>query len=219
MLVTATAVAALSIGPSRGGGQTASAPHKPLSSLGHLKPPPLPAHLGPELVPIPDGPLLAEAASRATLTKSVDGIKCQPQEKVLFHIHAHLTVFVAGKARVIPYGIGIEPPLGGKNTKAGAFVAQGKCFSWLHTHVADGLIHVESPVRRTYTLGEFFDIWGQPLSRTQIGPARGAVTAIVNSQVYTGDPREIPLLKHAQIQLEVGTPLIAPVNIKFYGPL
>jgi hypothetical protein len=219
MLATATAAAALSIGPSRGAGQTTSALHKPLSSLGHLKPPPLPAHLGPELVPIPDGRLLAEGASRATLTKSVDAIKCQPQERALFHIHAHLTVFVAGKARVIPYGIGIEPPLGGENTKAGAFVAQGKCFSWLHTHVADGLIHVESPVRRTYTLGEFFDIWGQPLSRTQIGPARGAVTAIVNGQVYTGDPRKIPLLKHAQIQLEVGTPLIAPVTIKFYGPL
>src|SRR5438105_15603628 len=100
-------------------GAGAAGPFKPLSSLGHLKAPPLPAHLGPELVPIPDGPLLAAAASRAKLTKEVDGIKCQPQEKVLFHIHAHLVVFVDGKARVVPYGIGIVPPLGGQNTKAG----------------------------------------------------------------------------------------------------
>jgi hypothetical protein len=219
-LVAAGAAAAFWVGQSSGASHfDSAAPVKPLSSLGHLKPAPLPAHLGPELVPIPDGAVLAQPATRATLTKSVDGIKCQPQENVLFHIHAHLTVFVNGKARVIPYGIGIGPPLRGQTTKAGAFVSQGTCFSWLHTHVADGIIHIESPVQKTYTLGEFFDIWGQPLSASQVGPARGKVTAIVNNSVYTGDPRQIPLSKHAQIQLEVGTPLIAPVSIKFYGPL
>jgi hypothetical protein len=219
-LAAAGGAAAFWIGQSSGASRVVrAAPAKPLSSLGHLKPAPLPAHLGPELVPIPVGPPLAEAASRATLAKSVDGIKCQPQENVLFHIHAHLTMFVNGKARLIPYGIGIGPPLRGQTTKAGAFVSQGTCFSWLHTHVADGIIHIESPVHKTYTLGEFFDIWGQPLSANQVGPAHGKVTAIVNNGVYTGDPRQIPLLKHAQIQLEVGTPLIAPVVIKFYGPL
>jgi hypothetical protein len=30
-------------------------------------------------------------------------------------------------------------------------------FTWLHTHAADDIIHTESPVNRTYTLGEFFD--------------------------------------------------------------
>ncbi len=219
-LVAAGAAAVFWVGQSSGASRVdRAAPIKPLASLGHLKPAPLPAHLGPELVPIPVGPPLAQPASRATLTKSIDGIKCQPQENVLFHIHAHLTVFVDGKARLIPYGIGIGPPLRGQNTKAGAFVSQGTCFSWLHTHVADGIIHIESPVQKTYTLGEFFDIWGQPLSANQVGPARGKVTAIVNGSVYTGDPRQIPLRKHAQIQLEVGTPLIAPVSIKFYGPL
>jgi hypothetical protein len=219
-LAAAGAAAAFLVGQSSGARHVdRAAPVKPLSSLGHLKPAPLPAHLGPELVPIPVGPLLAQPASRATLTNSVDGIKCQPQENVLYHIHAHLTVFVNGKARLVPYGIGIGPPLRGQNTKAGAFVSQGTCFSWLHTHVADGIIHIESPVQKTYTLGEFFDIWGQPLSPNQVGPARGKVTAIVNGGVYTGDPRQILLLKHAQIQLEVGTPLIAPVSIKFYGPL
>lgn len=191
----------------------------PLSTLGHLAPAPYAGHLGPELVPIPSAPLLAQPASRPTLTKSVDGIKCEPQENVLFHIHAHLTVFAHGKARLIPYGIGIGPPLRGQTTKAGAFVSQGTCFSWLHTHVADGIIHIESPVQKTYTLGEFFDVWGQPLRADQVGPAKGKVTAIVNGNAYTGDPRQIPLLRHSQIQLEVGTPLVAPEQIKFYGTL
>jgi len=195
-------------------------PLKPLSVLGHLKPPPYPGHLGPELVPIPEGvPLLAGPASAATPTKSVHGIKCQGMERLAFHIHAHLVIFVNGKARIVPYGIGIGPPLRGQNTKAGSFVTQGSCFSWIHTHAADGIIHLEGPAPRTYTLGDFFAIWGQPLSANQVGPARGHVTALFNGKYWDGDPRRIPLLEHAQIQLEVGKPLIGPVTIKFYGPL
>jgi hypothetical protein len=86
---------------------------------------------------------------------------------------------------------------------------------WLHTHSADGIMHTESPIKRTYTLGDFFDIWGQPLSRRRVGPARGSVTGLFNGRVFTGDPREIPLLAHAQIQLDVGKPRIAPEQIAF----
>ena len=74
---------------------------------------------------------------------------------------------------------------------------------------------IRSPVHRTYTLGDFFDIWGQPLGPDQVGPARGPVTAIYNHQVYRGNPRNIPLQKHAQIQLEVGKPLVSPASITF----
>jgi hypothetical protein len=86
---------------------------------------------------------------------------------------------------------------------------------WLHTHSADGIIHTESPVKRTYTLGEFFDIWGQPLDREQLGPTHGPVTALFNGHVFTGNPRQVPLLAHAQIQLEVGHPRVAPETITF----
>jgi hypothetical protein len=86
---------------------------------------------------------------------------------------------------------------------------------WLHTHAADGVIHIESPVQRTYKLGEFFDIWGQPLNRFQVGPARGTVTALLDGHVFTGDPREIPLRAHSRIELEIGRPLVAPEKITF----
>jgi hypothetical protein len=39
------------------------------------------------------------------------------------------------------------------------------------------------------------------------------VVALYNGQVYQGNPRDIPLNAHAQIQLMVGTPLIAPEQI------
>jgi hypothetical protein len=84
-------------------------------------------------------------------------------------------------------------------------------------HAADGIVHIESPVQRTYTLGEFFDGWGQPLGTDQVGPARGHVTVIYTGRVFEGNPRNVPLTAHAQIQLEVGTPLVAPESISWTG--
>jgi hypothetical protein len=184
-----------------------------LSTLGTLQPVPSPGPNGPEAVPVPPAPALASTATKAT-GKTVDGISCDTTEQLVFHIHAHLTVFVDGAARQIPAAIGI-PGAQAENTPTGPYIASGSCFYWLHTHAADGIIHIESPVHRTYTLGDFFDIWGQPLGPDQVGPARGPVTAIYNHQVYRGNPRNIPLEKHAQIQLEVGKPLISPASISF----
>jgi hypothetical protein len=96
-------------------------------------------------------------------------------------------------------------------------VTQGECFAWLITRFGDGLLHVEAPVKRSFDLGNFFDVWGQPLSSDQIGPAHGPVTAIVNDRVWVGNPRDIPLIAHSQVQLEVGKPLIAPEHVTFPG--
>jgi hypothetical protein len=228
VVAVAAVAAAVVIALTSGGGPTASQPPPgggttpklalgSLAALGELKPPPPPGPLGPEQVPIPAGPQLAGRASMAS-GNTVDGIGCLGQEQTLFHIHAHLAVFVDGAPRRIPYGIGIVSPQV-QNTPQGPFVAGGSCFYYLHTHAADGIIHIESPIRRTYTLGEFFDIWGQPLSPHRVGPAIGPVRAIYDRKLYEGSPRDIPLQAHAQIQLDVGKPLIAPVSITFPGGL
>jgi hypothetical protein len=191
---------------------------KPLSSLGHLQPAPNPGKDGPELVPIPNAPPLALPAATARVAKGEDGIRCETNERVAFHIHAHLTVFVNGKPRLVPAGIGIWPALQKQSGAYGQFViTQGECFSWLATRFPDGIIHIEAPFKRSFTLGEFFDVWGQPLGRNVAGAAHGPVTAIVNGKVWTANPRLIPLNAHAQIQLEVGRPLVAPETITFPG--
>ncbi len=146
--------------------------------------------------------------------RPVDGIRCQTAEQSLFHIHAHVTIFVNGSPRQIPAGVGI-PGSHAQNSPQGPVAAGGNCLYWLHTHAPDGIVHVESPVHRTFTLGDFFDEWGQPLGPTTLGPVKGHVVAIYNGQVYLGNPRDIPLNAHAQIQLEVGTPLVAPEHITF----
>jgi hypothetical protein len=204
-------LAATSGGGSASGGGTPSLKLASLSTLGSLKPAPAAGAAGPEGVPIPAGAPLAGTATKATGQK-VDGIGCDTSEQVLFHIHAHLTLFVNGTPRQVPAGIGI-PQAQAQNSPQGPFIGSGKCFYWLHTHAADGIIHTESPVHRTYTLGNFFDEWGQPLGPDQAGPAKGHVTAIYDGKLYQGNPRDIPLNKHAQIQLEVGTPLVAPESI------
>jgi hypothetical protein len=199
----------------RGASATGSSPPPlklaSLATLGTLHPAPSPGPAGPEGVPVPSAPPLAGTATAVT-GQPVDGIKCQTSEQVLFHIHAHLSIFVNGSPRQVPAAIGI-PGAQAQNTPQGPFISNGTCFYWLHTHAADGIIHTESPVHRTYTLGNFFDEWGQPLGPGQVGPARGHVTAIYNGRAYQGNPRDIPLNAHAQIQLEVGKPLIAPTSI------
>ncbi len=184
-----------------------------LTTLGTLRAAPAAGPAGPEGVPIPAAPPLTGTATKAT-GQQVDGIGCSTAEQTLFHIHAHLTIFVNGAARQVPAGIGI-PGAQGQNTPSGTFIGSGTCFYWLHTHAADGIIHIESPVQRAYTLGEFFNEWGQPLSTNRVGPATGKVTALYNGHVYLGNPADIPLTKHAQIQLEVGSPLVAPEKITF----
>ena len=194
-------------------GSTPSLHLAALSTLGTLKSAPSPGSTGAEGVPVPAVAARAGTATAAT-GQAVDGISCQTGEQTVFHIHAHLTIFVNGAARQIPAAIGI-PGAQAQSTANGPFIASGTCFYWLHTHAADGIIHIESPVHRTYTLGNFFDEWGQPLGTDRVGPASGHVVALYNGQVYQGDPRGIPLNAHAQIQLEVGTPLIAPEQITF----
>jgi hypothetical protein len=184
-----------------------------LSTLGTLKPAPPAGPAGFEGVPIPAAPPLVGTAAAAT-GGTVDGIRCQTSEQSVYHIHAHVTIFVNGSPMQIPAGVGI-PGSRPQTTQNGVVASGGTCLYWLHTHAPDGIIHIESPAQRTYTLGEFFDEWGQPLGSGTVGPASGHVVAIYNGQVFVGNPRDIPLTAHAQIQLEVGTPLIAPEKITF----
>jgi hypothetical protein len=215
-IVAAAVALTLSLTAGGGGSPVSGATGIKLAALttrGTLEPPPAPGPAGSEGVAVPNAVPLAEPAA-STMGQPIDGIGCQAMGHSLFHIHAHLTIFVNGTARQVPAGIGI-PGAETVQTPRGPFISRGYCFYWLHTHVADGVIHIESPVWRVFTLGDFFDEWDQPLSTTQVGPAKGHVTAFYNGRVYAGDPRSIPLTRHAQIQLEVGTPLIAPVLIGF----
>jgi hypothetical protein len=139
----------------------------------------------------------------------VNGISCDAQEGQRIHIHQHLAIIDRGREVTVPQYIGI--PQG------------GRCIYWLHTHTPDGIIHVEAPSDRSFTLGDFFAVWGQPLDRTRAASAlatKGAsLRAWVNGARYTGDPAKIPLTAHADIVIQVGPPFVKPVAFTNWGLL
>lgn len=175
------------------------------------------SHKGPEGVLIFNVPNLAPAGTRNGQT--IDGIRCrkQPVETVKYHVHVHVAVYAKGQMMRLPAGIGITTPRLLEKFSNGHFYDVGlyDCLYWLHTHVADGIIHVESPGKRNFTLGEFFDIWNQPLGPNQVGPAKGKVVVFENGKKLLGDPRLTPLLPHANIQIDVGKPFVRYHKFRF----
>jgi hypothetical protein len=173
------------------------------------------AHTGPEGVSIQKVPDLA-SPDTTVAGAPVDGIECGSGSDE-YHIHAHLAIFVNGRQERIPAGAGIVSPRSSEQTPKGLFVdnSGNSCLYWLHAHADDGIIHVESPSKEDFSLGQFFDIWGQPLGNDQVGPARGTVVAFVNGKRFVGNPRDIPLLNQADIQLDVGNPAVPFKPFKF----
>ena len=160
------------------------------------------------LTPVPLAAGAARNASGSTGAiaplPDINGISCDALESTIVHTHVHLAVFVNGDEQQVPLGVGIGQPWQVSDSNEGPFVDGGSCFYWIHTHTEDGIVHIESPVRRRFTLGDFFAVWQLPLSANQVGPAQGAVITYVNGQRSTTEPPAIPLLPHERIQLNVG---------------
>lgn len=118
------------------------------------------------------------------------------KEGEALHIHSHLDILVGGRKVSIPANIGIDNTFG--------FIAP------LHTHDANGVIHVESPTVQDFTLGQFFDVWGVKLTAHCVGgycdsTYNTALKVFVNGAVYTGDPRLLVLDEHQEIFIAYGT--------------
>jgi hypothetical protein len=133
----------------------------------------------------------------------IDGIHCDSMEGAVEHIHSHILLVDRGRTQNVPANIGI--PSG------------GSCLYWVHTHTADGFIHIESPVKRPFTLGQFFDIWGMDLSRSQaanVTAPRGRKLSVwVNGQAYGGDPNKIVLRDRETIVIQNGPPFVKPSKV------
>jgi hypothetical protein len=137
--------------------------------------------------------------------QQIDGVSSNEMEELAYHIHAHLAIYINGAQKTIPYGVGIEEPWTTEADGSSEFVDSGAAFYYLHTHDDTGVIHIESPTKKLYTLGQFFAEWNQTLSSDQIGKYTGAVTTYVNGSKYSGDPSNIQLTEHEVIQLDLGT--------------
>jgi hypothetical protein len=145
------------------------------------------------------------------------GLEPDTHEYFTFHIHAHLDVFVNGRPVPVPAGLGIniddpavqrgESPYG--IGYGGISMCAQPCIAPLHTHNADGVIHVEAKERQDFRLGQFFTEWGVRLDSSCVGgycrPA-AAFAVFVNGKRFTGDPADIVLAVGQEIAVVIGSP-------------
>jgi hypothetical protein len=127
--------------------------------------------------------------SGSHVSPDIDGIECNQMEQAVFHIHAHLDVYVDGQHRTVPAYIGIIP---------------NSCLYWLHTHDPTGIIHIEAPQYKTFTLGQFLDVWSKSFEKT--GISTNTPKSYVNGKEFTGDYRQIQINAHDEIVLVYGLP-------------
>ncbi len=73
-------------------------------------------------------------------------------QNLAVHIHPELEIVISGEKQVIPANIGVSDA----------------SMRPIHTHQTDGVLHIEAPCQREFTLPEFFAIWGEPLNRSCI---------------------------------------------------
>ncbi|BDZ51865.1 hypothetical protein GCM10025867_41060 [Frondihabitans sucicola] len=118
--------------------------------------------------------------------------------KLAEHIHTHLDITVDGRAEIVPGQIGLDE-------KHGFATA-------LHTHNTSGIIHIESPVERDFTLGQFFTEWNVRLDARHVGSRGGDIgetlTVYVDGVRRAGDPASIRLRDLDDIDL-----VVAPAGV------
>lgn len=114
---------------------------------------------------------------------------------------AHLSILVNNEPQRIPLYLGAssKPPT--------------HCFYAIHTHDGSGRIHVTPAAPGTFTLGELFEIWGQPLTNTNVAGISGLPVEVyvtdgdVTTKIEDTDWANIELKSHREITIELGTPL------------
>ncbi len=130
------------------------------------------------------------------------GLSPLPQEGQVLHIHQHLDLYVNARKVVLPAFVGINIPK--------------RYITEVHTHDPSGVIHVESPTARNFTLGQLFGEWGVKLTASCVGRYCGHVRWWVNGQQVTGDPARLVLRAHQEIAIAAGPPpLVVPKSYVF----
>jgi len=134
------------------------------------------------------GAILYQPAQAA----AISGVECNRTEQFNYHVHTHFDVFVDGMEQQVPDNVG----------------RLDSCLYWLHTHTRDGIIHVEAPQTREFTLGQFLDVWKQTSDSAGLfdSVADMNATAYVNGDQVEGSYRDVQLESLGQIAIVYGEP-------------
>jgi hypothetical protein len=155
-----------------------------------------------KLAPLQSGaPPWANDAAQLPPRLSYLGLNQLSAEGTVLHIHQHLDLYVAGKKVTLPAGIGIF---------GNSFITE------VHVHDTSGVIHVESPKQRDFTLGQLFGEWGVKLTANCVGRYCGHMRWWLDGKPMTGDPARLVLAPHQEIAIAAGPPpLVVPKSYAF----
>ncbi len=102
------------------------------------------------------------------MTSREVALLCTTDMATEFHIHPEIRIFINGAEVLVPHDTGIKP----------------LCMNSIHTHKDTPVVHVESPLQKDFTLGDFFAVWEKPFDSTHlldyIATSTGQITVTVN---------------------------------------
>jgi hypothetical protein len=128
----------------------------------------------------------------------IGGVGCATV--VRYHIHSLVSIYKDGVRMAVPASIGLKG-----------------CTYEMHTHDASGLVHIETDAAKKFTLRQFFDLWGQPVSRTGVaglsGPARFYIIQNETVTPFDGNPADIEFAGRKEIVIITGR---APLELPKY---
>ena len=133
---------------------------------------------------------------------AVNGIECQAT--IPDDTHTHLSILLNGEHLAVPDLLGTP--------------GNPRCYYGVHTRNGSGLLHVKTGFSRPMTLGDVFDIWGQPLTNTNLAGITGLPIEVFVTDNGTvtrieSDWRAVELTPRRLITIGVGSALTEIPNI------
>ena len=151
--------------------------------------------------------------SRGDRGAPIDGMRCAGERSV--GSAAHIEIFVADHVVIVPAGIGLAPPI----RQRGPHLLIGRCAYPVRTVDPTGLVLSASD--RSYTLGQLFAVWGQPLGQYVVAGFHASpherVRVFVDGRLWQGGPADVPLARHSQVTIELG-PYVPPHSSYLFPP-
>ena len=120
------------------------------------------------------------------------GLNQLSTEGTVEHIHQHVDLWVNGTKVALAPNTGIND---------NSFITE------LHVHAGEpNVIHVESPKKANFYLGQFFGVWGVRLTQQCVGSFCGTLHWWVNGRPQSGNPADLKLADHQVIAIALGKP-------------
>lgn len=133
----------------------------------------------------------------STAAPIIDGVQCDEMATYGFRGEAHMDIFIDGKPQTVPSNIGIM---------------NGTCKYWINTGNTGGIINIEAPEQRQFSLSQLIDVW----KGTSSLPPPGSPAIFIDGKKAASDLNDTILPQNGEVVLVYGkAPSIIPDSYQF----